>query len=1277
MGAGILELTADFSNAVGIAKKLVGEYGKVSTPAGEVDTLLEIAEKLSKDRVFKATKALLDADLDHDEDIMAEVTADATADNNRLYIKVGASGSGSWEPCSLDRVDAVNEVAGRSKQLSRRIDPRYLSGVATKYQNAFRGLNTPDDVVPNCISGIYSPEETFQKVVNHDFMDKYGEYCLQVIGTGEAYRPSLSLLVSPEDLARIGVVPDDATPPKISFMLSVLKDGLVNCANSFSSLGDGFQIWVGLNYSDSSLSSGLNSSVDVRYVTMTASASYLGSGDSSWDAEYTTFSNDDLICYSRQGIPVPATYGGKAFKGLQIVIYAGRAEANTDLAEFLLSRIALIEGDTINAEFGAYLNYPEDSVFDPIAKDLVQVQSDIVDVKDSKMKFPGLEKRYFAGADTLNQNALRGFNTSSAAVPSCVSDVWPAGTTCQKVVNHGFMDKYGEFCLKMSGAGAKYSPSLAILVTPEDLARIGVVPDDSTPPKISFMLSVLKDGLVNCANSFSDTEFGVQVWAGLMYSDAELSESITTTDHVRYVGLEAPAGGLGTGDSSWDTTCDTYTTDDLFSYARQGVPILSTYNGKAFKGVVVNVYAGRATENTDPAEMLLSRIALIKGDTIDAEFGAYLNYPEDGGLKTLYDDLEQAKSDIITNNEALLASELTNSMALADVDRVGFLGDSFTASHYTMPDKAYISRVSELSNFNVESIAVSGRTYTDMLDYVRQNTAVYHSSLGFSDYNCRYAVLISYSNDIGKMSPSQYLDTLRGLIETVKAKGVIPIVAAEHVNDPVYCVGMREVATEYNVPFIDIAELARVFDSKYLPFWGNGHPAARTNNLLSSVVSAHFAMLPKPSRSIKIFRPRGAVADIEDLIFDTVVERAKRWKEISVGHFALASGSEKYYDALDQAGYNSSMKVYSEYLKLQNGEAVVFGDYALIDAIIPCRKPSSLALKLSTVDLTVKVRNVLTAPFETNNRYQRYVYSGSPTVSVGDQYSDGTTTHTVLHVQPSENAIIMTTEYTEGGGGGVLTRVSGSGSATIDYTNLLCGFDEAWYVNQGVPEGHWQDVSYNASTGDYELSQIDGCVQGRKVSFLIYKAGGFSLSSLEVKWVGRNVDDDSVSDLKLPVATGVEMLNQTLVGDSEISDWTTSGTISPSMPVDTILPEGCTKKVDISDVNTIEQLVAFSATRNVRPIQIRLWARYFPTIFSYTDTYPDNAPITSDTFDYRTMRIALTVNGRNIVFERLVGLHWQDVVFDTYLPGESDALTMTVSCIDGTAEIAKASMKYI
>lgn len=61
--------------------------------------------------VVKATKAALDADLAHAADTVALVYGDSTDANNDLYVKVGASGSGSWTNTGAFH-SAFNSLAG-------------------------------------------------------------------------------------------------------------------------------------------------------------------------------------------------------------------------------------------------------------------------------------------------------------------------------------------------------------------------------------------------------------------------------------------------------------------------------------------------------------------------------------------------------------------------------------------------------------------------------------------------------------------------------------------------------------------------------------------------------------------------------------------------------------------------------------------------------------------------------------------------------------------------------------------------------------------------------------------------------------------------------------------------------------------------------------------------------------------------------------------------------------------------------------------------------------
>jgi hypothetical protein len=92
--------------------------------------------------VWKATKALLDADLTHAADMAGVVYADTTAANNGVYVKSGASGAGSWTrktdlPYSF--IPCVDSGAGTANaiQLVADLTPPTIAGTALFLANVF------------------------------------------------------------------------------------------------------------------------------------------------------------------------------------------------------------------------------------------------------------------------------------------------------------------------------------------------------------------------------------------------------------------------------------------------------------------------------------------------------------------------------------------------------------------------------------------------------------------------------------------------------------------------------------------------------------------------------------------------------------------------------------------------------------------------------------------------------------------------------------------------------------------------------------------------------------------------------------------------------------------------------------------------------------------------------------------------------------------------------------------------------------------------------------
>ncbi len=139
---GIYDAIKQLESSLAIAEKLVGSYGTVSTPAGLSPTILQAISELTKDREYYATKAAMDADLVPADRVMAEVMADPVADNNRLYIKQGTSGTGAWLASSVDRIESVrNLFQSLSQYTGNLLDDAQFENDSTSVWTRINGMS--------------------------------------------------------------------------------------------------------------------------------------------------------------------------------------------------------------------------------------------------------------------------------------------------------------------------------------------------------------------------------------------------------------------------------------------------------------------------------------------------------------------------------------------------------------------------------------------------------------------------------------------------------------------------------------------------------------------------------------------------------------------------------------------------------------------------------------------------------------------------------------------------------------------------------------------------------------------------------------------------------------------------------------------------------------------------------------------------------------------------------------------------------------------------------
>ncbi len=575
-------------------------------------------------------------------------------------------------------------------------------------------------------------------------------------------------------------------------------------------------------------------------------------------------------------------------------------------------------------------------------------------------------------------------------------------------------------------------------------------------------------------------------------------------------------------------------------------------------------------------------------------------------------------------------------------DSIAHIGDSFTAAHYCLKDKAYISQLSQLSPYRHQNFGVSGDEALDMQYRIVNGSS--STGMTFEQMKARYAFITTLSNDgfFVNADLTFYAENVRRLVETVRACGTEPIITTEFPATAAVHTLLRQVADESGCAFVDCTSLDAEVGGLDLGPFHQGHPGTRTGGVFWLPMLDFIDRMPKPKRAIKVFRRRStyAMTDIEDLLYKDRIDRARKWKEISLFHYSLNPADK--FEELDQLGTFGYDIHADEYQKLATGQPVPFADYTLVEVTLP-----STAVYLEAVEVTMEAG------------------SATPAVFARD----------FLDVPASMPG-----------------RKQGSSPSNATY---LSKWDK--------PRGAWR--SLGGYTSPITIAQVDlkKSMQGDKLVLMI--VGAFSMSSLQVRYKGREVQ----SDLRVAAhgePAGPEMLAQPLAGTAgQLAAWTQINAPTTVVPLDlTNAPRkpGTNDQVDgvcvISSVKTIGQTVALPSveTGRKRRYMLTVWTRYFPKAFLDRSLYPGidtsqvvdrianpaGATITSDTCDLRTLKaevwgdVAYPTQG-GAEFFGFAALQWRPVDFVVEVPPyrAAPSLSFRLSCPDGEIQIAKASWK--
>lgn len=826
-----------------------------------------------------------------------------------------------------------------------------------------------------------------------------------------------------------------------------------------------------------------------------------------------------------------------------------------------------------------------------------------------------------------------------------------------------------------------YTPELDVLATVEDLARIGIIPNDENPPLVNLRGMFWRPTIDNMKYN------SLQIWFAIRYGDSQGGPGYSTGVDVTFINSNTKANHLGANDTFWVNTSNRSAkkieTDEVLCYIQEGIPVPATYKGKPLQGIYIR-YIGYKDSTMLGRESSFETLltAVTKGDTPMETYNPYLNIPMDftWDTPTLSTDEEEDTNGGVVN--------------IANADKVVMIGDSFTACHYTLPGKAYIHNLSMFSDWNFENFARSGDDYGEMNQRILQRKPEFHSTLSIDKYGGTYAVLLSNENDgyLKGRDHHYYYDNLEKLITSVKSLGLKPIVCTEFSNgktDHRLVRGLKTMADKHGARFIDIATGTKITNNnKYLPFWGSGHPATRTTYLFSDGINRELERLPRPKKSLKIFRKRNTVNvnSIDDLLIRNNVERAEKFKEILIGHYALRQESKAYYDALDVKMTNE--KQISEYLKLQNNENVNFGDYALVEVVVPSTAKDIKCLQLSlsgNIDgLQVFYKDMIPkviADFYT--KHTAFTCSSDiSTVNVGDQYSDGQTTFTVAQIKGN---VLLCNPLNSNAIVGTLTKVSGNGVASITTTARGSDLHQSWYDQYPKPQYQWSPLKLVGGMGTIsDKETINRCVEYDKVTFLLYREGGFTLNDIKLKWTGNEAKlVDHVGEEAIHYSRNEELLPTTTF-ENGITQFTKGGTFNdPYVPADKVLPYGASKCIDLPVGNYLHKNITVGSVEEyTRTLQVKVYARVFPTIHPYANGYDGvNSPITEDTYDLGDLKLTTYEGNSNSnsshpsFTTKQVGLHWKEVIFNVPISTFMETMSIKLEATSKTLQIAKVSVK--
>ncbi|MGE0212286.1 MAG: SGNH/GDSL hydrolase family protein [Parvibaculaceae bacterium] len=597
------------------------------------------------------------------------------------------------------------------------------------------------------------------------------------------------------------------------------------------------------------------------------------------------------------------------------------------------------------------------------------------------------------------------------------------------------------------------------------------------------------------------------------------------------------------------------------------------------------------------------------------------------------------------------------SFTLADCDAIGVWGDSLVDASYVLKDKAWVSVVSQLSAYRFVNMGRSGFDAAEIYGMHHDGRIPIVPNVSW-DYNhirgapwgarrLRYGILLTWTNDLASHGRAGYLQQVRKFIDLLRANDIQPVLLAEHrpgspldtSNDQ--AVILANIAREHGCHLIlEPYQAGKEFQLLNGPFHDGLHPGTRSGLIYANAVLRWLERIPKPNRGMKAYGLRAGmvVGGLNDLVFRNEHGLSQRFKEISITHAAITVQPE-HFEERNKYLFNGTAgpdgapnvgQIADEYNKIRGGGIVDLAEYGLLRIAL---KSGSRSLRGIAVEM----------------------------------YTDATAVY-------------------------VLDRFGRNTAGTDD------------------PTGTWVAIPYSGGAVRLDQSTLARCMYANELYLLLYKSGGVKFGRPEIHHSGFDAVPEPRLIRTYDVSSAELLATQSL---ASLTGWTTAGSPAVVSPFDLAFgaPRAPGSSSAIAAVTEIDAAAKVGQSITVQPskeltttFRVRVMCRNWEKLFADNSLsgygfpagevidrsggalYPDDSPITSDTFDFRRLRLEVLFSAApSTAFttyeaqDKIVGLWWTELDFivstlSSVLPA---SLNFRLSGPDGVVQVAKVSLREV